>query len=390
MPAFAQKKTLTYWGTFTTARELAGYARVIALFNQKYPDIRIVAESIPSASFMGKITAAVAAQSPPSTSMFFSERRYDMVGMNGLVDLTDRINNWSARSDYSPKTWSEADVGGRYYGVPVFKYVDWMYYRKDWLAEAGLEPPKTLDDLVVVAKKLTDPSKGRFGFGLRGGASGQRELIDIIEAFGSPIVVDGQPAMKRDLAIEAVTYMSDLYLKHKVCPPSSPVNGYRPMMDAFKGGQTAIIFTNTGSLTEVQAALRPDQFGTAVRPKGPAQHINRVFNVYNGIMDPRQADAGWAWLAFWADKEAAIAMFEETGYLPATISGLNDSRIVKESVFETAVAASAFGQVRPGFPGSPGWEENIVLPEFQKVLVGASTPAAAVDAMIAGLEAAFR
>ena len=40
------------------------------------------------------------------------------------------------------------------------------------------------------------------------------------------------------------------------------------------------------------------------------------------------------------------------------------------------------------FPGSPGWERNVVLPNFQRVLLGEITPGDAVELMMAGLEAA--
>ena len=40
------------------------------------------------------------------------------------------------------------------------------------------------------------------------------------------------------------------------------------------------------------------------------------------------------------------------------------------------------------FPGSPGWERNVVLPTFQRVLLGELTPEAGVEVMMAGLEEA--
>ncbi len=40
------------------------------------------------------------------------------------------------------------------------------------------------------------------------------------------------------------------------------------------------------------------------------------------------------------------------------------------------------------FPGSPGWEGNDVLPNFQRVLLGEITPGDAIELMMAGLEEA--
>ena len=64
--------------------------------------------------------------------------------------------------------------GGKIYGVPAFTFVDWMYYRKDWFDEAGLAPPATMQDFAAAAVKFTDPAKGRYGFGMRGGPGGYK------------------------------------------------------------------------------------------------------------------------------------------------------------------------------------------------------------------------
>ena len=98
----------------------------------------------------------------------------------------------------------------------------------------------------------------------------------------------------------------------------------------------------------------------------------------------------WAWITFWADPEAAIAFLEETGYFPSSPKVAADERIVKNPLYAAAVETTTFGRLPPTFVGVAGWSETVVLPEFQKVLVGRSTPAQAVDAMMAGLENALK
>jgi multiple sugar transport system substrate-binding protein len=43
-----------------------------------------------------------------------------------------------------------------------------LYYNKEMFAKKGVEVPKTLDEMVVAAEKLTDPKEGTFGFVGRG------------------------------------------------------------------------------------------------------------------------------------------------------------------------------------------------------------------------------
>ena len=94
------------------------------------------------------------------------------------------------------------------------------------------------------------------GFSLRGGAGGFKFVHRPVSSLrGSPIVVDGKAAIDKKKAIEAVDFYVGLLTKHKVAPPSAPNDGYRQIMEAFKTGQTAMVWHHTGSLTEIQQAL---------------------------------------------------------------------------------------------------------------------------------------
>jgi ABC-type glycerol-3-phosphate transport system substrate-binding protein len=98
----------------------------------------------------------------------------------------------------------KAITPGGVYGVPAFTFIDWMYYRKDWFDQAGIAgPPRTLDEFASVARKITDPAKGRYGFGLGGGAGGTSYLFYVFGSYGCFKVADGKPALDRKGAIEA-------------------------------------------------------------------------------------------------------------------------------------------------------------------------------------------
>ena len=95
----------------------------------------------------------------------------------------------------------------------------------------------------------------------------------MMEAFGSPIVKNGKPAIDRAAAIEAVGFYAGLFVKDKVAPPSAPSDSYRQIMEAFRTGQTAMVWHHTGSLIEISQALKPGaQFSTA-HPCRPARRL---------------------------------------------------------------------------------------------------------------------
>jgi multiple sugar transport system substrate-binding protein len=380
---------LTYWHSFTSQSEFAGLARVIEQFQKANPELTVVQENIPNDDFMAKITAAILTESRPDTTMVLAERIDDLVAMSGLVDLTDRVNDWKLKDGFSDTAWQTITRDGKVYGVPAFTFVDWMYYRTDWFEEAGIEgPPKTLEEFATVAEKLTDPSKGRFGFGLRGGQGGGTYMINVLTLFGALTIEDGQAQLDRAAAIDALQWYSDLYTKQKVVPPSAPNDSYRQVMEAFRTGQTGMVWHHTGSLVEISQALKQgEQFMTAVTPAGPANNYTRVSYAYNGVMSEAQPDAAWDWVSYWGETDPEVAMLEETGYFPASKTAANDPRIGGNPIYQAAVATLDIGQPPPSFVGSNHWREDVVLPALQGVLIGSISVEQAVDAMIQGLEA---
>ena len=393
LPAFAQADvsgSVNYWHHFTSDQEFEALEDIMALFAEKYPGVTLTQENIPNADFMAKFTAAVAADSRPDTTMVAQDRFADMIGMNGLIDVTDRINAWEIKSSFPDNTWEGVTADGKIYGVPAFTFVNWMYYRKDYFDEAGIaEPPKTLAEFREAAIKLTDTSKGRYGFGLRGGGGGQGYVVDMLQGFGSPIIdADGKAAIDRDKAIEAIKFWSDLFTVDKVVPPSAPGDSFRQIMEAFKTGQTAMVWHHTGSLADLQATLG-DKLGTAVMPAGPAANLSDVSYLYNGIMKADNLDAAWAWISFWGEPDPAIALLEKTGYFPASTAVTSDPRITGNPLYTAAAESLKIGHLPPNFIGFPDWSANVALPAYQKVLVGDATVEQAVDEMIDGLNKAL-
>ncbi len=393
VPALAQSKVagkINYWHHFTSDSEFQGLEQVMALFAKKYPDVQLTQENIPNADFMAKFTAAVAADTRPDTTMIAAERLADMVGMNGLIDITDRVNNWELKKFFPANRWDGVTVDGKIYGVPAFTFIDWMYYRVDYFKEAGIEkPPTTFAEFQDAAIKLTDASKGRYGFGMRGGGGGQGYIVDMIESFGSPIVVDGKAAIDKAKAVDAIRAYSELFTKYKVVPPSAPNDSYRQIMEAFETGQTAMVWHHTGSLAEVQGRLG-DKFMSAVKPAGTAANITRISYLYNGLMKTGNADAAWAWVSFWGENDPTIAFLDKTGYFPASEAVATDPRITQNKLYAAALDALKIGRLPPSFIGYSDWSQNVVLPSFQKVLVGDLTVEKAVDEMMSGLEKALK
>nr|WP_235971068.1 extracellular solute-binding protein [Palleronia pontilimi] len=93
-------------------------------------------------------------------------------------------------ADFHTAGWTAAHWGGRAYGVPAQTTPELLFYRRDLFADAGLEPPRTTDDLLVAAKTLHQPHRGRYGIAwnaARGTALGHTVLMAMAD-FGQPVL----------------------------------------------------------------------------------------------------------------------------------------------------------------------------------------------------------
>ncbi|MEO8758919.1 MAG: extracellular solute-binding protein [Devosia sp.] len=389
--ALAQSASINYWHTFTSQSEQAGLTAVLDLFKTAHPDVAVTPENIPNPEFMAKITAAVVGNARPDVTMVASERFEDLLAMGALIDLTDRVAAWDRRKDFDDKRFASITKDGKIYGVPAFTFVDWGYYRKDWFDEAGLAPPTTYDEFRNAAIKLTDASKGRYGFGLRGGPGGQNFVVNVMEAFGSPVKKpDGTIGLERDIVVKALDWYAGLLVKDHAVPPSAANDGFQQIITGFQTGQTAMIWHHTGSYQDIASKLKPGvEFGTFAIPAGPVNRVARLAYSYNTITKQEDADAAWEWIKFWGEPDAAVAFLDKTGYFPASTVAAADQRIVGNPMYKPAADTLGFGIPQPSFPGAAGWAQNTVLPALQQILIGQATPEVAADQIIAGLAAAI-
>lgn len=378
---------VSYWHTFTSDTEFKGEADVEKLFAAQYPDVKLDVLGVPNPNFMAKITNAISGKAAPDTTLMSMSWFADVQAMGALEDITERVNQWEYKDTFPDYAWKAVTRNGKIYAVPSFMFIDWMYYRKDWAQELGLNgPPKTWDEFRMYAKKMTDPGKGRIGFSMRGGAGGESYAVLMMMQNGVKLVDDsGKPAIDRTKAVEAIKYWVELATKDKVVPDSAPNDSFNQIMTAFKTGKTGMIFHHTGSLKEIVDALG-DKVATAKIPAGPASPLSFVSPSYNamykGVKNP---DAAWKWMEFWALPDASIKFLENTGYFPANTKVAQDQRITSNPMYQPAVDALKTGVVAPSFPGYAGWTAQVIRPAVQQALLGQITPEQATDQIIAGL-----
>jgi multiple sugar transport system substrate-binding protein len=146
------------------------------------------------------------------------------------------------------------------YGVPSQTTPELMFYRKDWFAGAGLEPPNTAEQVIASARHFHNPQQGRYGVAwnaARGTALGHTFMMTCA-AFGQPVIAipeiaggfdadhlersDLRPTLNTDRALAAADYLMQLL---DYSPPDILTMSWYERVRPFAEGKVAMAYGYT-------------------------------------------------------------------------------------------------------------------------------------------------
>ncbi|MFI8927458.1 ABC transporter substrate-binding protein [Streptomyces sp. NPDC053474] len=223
----------------------------------------------------------------------------DQIRGGQVVDVTDLLDG--VKDDFNPVVLAPKTYDGRIWAIPQVVDMQLLYYRKSLLADAGVEPPRTLDALVDAAKELTDKkTKGLFlgndgGAGVLGGTP--------LYAAGLTLVTDdGKVGFDDPAAARALAKVRELY-RAKALLLGAPSDWSDP--SAFVQGLTAMQWSGLWALPAVKKALG-DDFGVLAFPAdGPGGKPAVPVGAYGAAVSARtkHKDAAKEYVKWlWVDK----------------------------------------------------------------------------------------
>ena len=145
------------------------------------------------------------------------------------------------KGDYVDAAVNYATIDGKWWGIPLDIHPLIMYYNKDLFAEAGIEqPPTNMEEFLDAAKKLTDSSKGQWGYVVPTLWPQQFIFPTLIYQQGADLVdAEGKPNLNSPEAVKALTFLKSLIYEHKVSPENVAQDGE---VKLFLQGKNAIQF----------------------------------------------------------------------------------------------------------------------------------------------------
>jgi multiple sugar transport system substrate-binding protein len=261
--------------------------------------------------------------------------------LSGFEDLNKFVPQIGGASAYAPGIWKTTQVVGKpgVWGVPWFTEARAIYYRKDALAKAGVDPKTaftdwnafkaTLEKLKAVKEINGQPIKPFGGPGKKAFDLVHNLAPFIWSAGGQELTPDDKKsAIASPQAEQGVQFYTDL-IKDGVFDTSALEKDGQGVEDMFKGGQLAVWI---GGPWVLQAATRPDDkvwsaaarknVGVAPLPKGPSGKAYAFVGGSNLMMykTAKNKDAAWAVIKYLSQDSTQKAYADLMGMFPARLA----------------------------------------------------------------------
>lgn len=339
-PSGGKKVTIEYW-QYTFDSKLKTVDELIKRFEAKNPDIKVEHKNFPYENFQQKVTASVPAGTGPDVVTLFYGWLPKYIAGEYIQPLPEKYFPADKIANEFASVVEASKLDGKYWSLPTGVRSLALIWNKDLFKAAGLDPekpPKTLDEFVDMAKRLTirDASGKLIQEGFAFNTSGQghswfREVllpqygVEILSKDGKTVQWNAKPE-----AYEAFKWFTDLSKVNKV----GEIGFYDDDNKAFTSGKAAM--TIDGSFRLGNYKTMPDlNIGVAELPLPSANSTKVNFASYWTHAITKQAagdklDAAAKFLQYLTSEEAMELWLTEVGELPARKSFAAREDLVKD------------------------------------------------------------
>jgi len=335
-----------------------------------------------------KVIAALASKTLPDGGLIPAAPLFTCREGNYLIEEYIKGPEGLDIEDFWPVLWDYNKYMGedRICSLPFNNSTLVMYYNKELLAQAGLDPdkpPQTWDELVEMAKQIKEKMPDVWPIETKSPDWWLKALI--LQNGGQIVTPDASaPAFASEAGYGALEWWKSL-IDEKLMPPAQ----HKGARDLFIAGKVAFLFTSTGHVGTVMKGAQ-FEWNTAPLPK------NKQFGATVGgaalAMFPstkEREDATWKFLKWLLSPKNCIKFTVGTGYVPIRKSIL-ESPEIKKLFEEKPQYKAGFEQLEIASTYPHFWEmgmmDSLFRKAIEKVELGEATPKEALDEAAAELE----
>ena len=380
---------IEYWQYFFDARVTA-MDQLIEMFEAENPGIKVIHNSdIPYDDFRDKIATSVPAGVGPDVATLFYGWQVAWIDAGYIVPLpeeyfpTDMVNN-----EFSPMVQASF-FDGKLYSLPTAVRTLALFYNKDLMEAAGLDPnspPTTLTELeeqaVQCTKKDADGNYEIEGFVVEMDGQAHHWFREVLlRQFGQdPYSADDTQVLWN--ASDAGYAAWQELLKFETELQTGDNDLFDGATQAFLNGQACFHIDGSFRLGSI-ASNAPDlNFGVVELPEHNG--VKSTFGSYwtHGITtkaaaDPARLDASIKFLQFITSPEAGALWVQIVGELPAQLEAANNPDLVADEKLGAFAAGLPYAHAT--FFVNEADNRQALIDAYDMVLLGGEDPKVALD-----------
>ncbi|MBE2315044.1 sugar ABC transporter substrate-binding protein [Solirubrobacter sp. CPCC 204708] len=360
-------------------------------FEAANPGTKVDIQFVPWAQAHDKFVTAIAGGKVPDVAEMGTTWTPEFADQGALLEQPG-----IGDGEYVSSLVDAATLNEKVYGKPWYAGARSLIYRKDMLEKAGVEPPKTWDEMTAAAKAIKEKNKGVYPVGFTG-LSEHMYLPTIWQAGGEIATQEGdtwKSALNSPQAAEAIDWYSSFYKEGYV--PKAAVGWEEPdAQTAFINGDVAMLIAGGWGYNSI-IATKPEleeKIGTALTPTGPSGKGTAFAGGSHLVQftESGNHELGAAFIDFMLQPDQLNKFTGEIGFLPGTTAGIEASGYLEDPqrkpFAEQLLKASAV------YPPSPKWGglegANIFDGQIQKVMKGEQAAQDAVAELATKMDEEF-
>ena len=382
------------WSASPIAGSGANDTRTVLInsFEKKYPNIHVTLVSAPTNTDTNRATLATEISGGSATpDVFMGDVIWPaQFGAHQLaVPLSDYLPQ-SYFAQFAPGLVQGASYKGKVYGSPLFEDQGFMYYRKDLLAKAGLQPPTTWEQLESDAKTLVSKHLVKYGFVWQGASyEGLTcNFMEYLTSAGGTATNTGYTKATLDspAAVKAVTFMRSL-VTSGVTPAAVSTFQEAQSMSIFAAGDAGFLrnwdYAYSNATTPATGKLTTSQVGVEPMPAFAGQPTPGYSNIggWNMYINPhsKNINLDLTFIKYLASPEAQTILATKYSEIPTTTVVRNSPQVKSVNPVLAIITKTKLVPRPAGTPNYPALSTAIYT-NVNAALAGSASPAAAMSA----------
>ncbi|PJJ73633.1 multiple sugar transport system substrate-binding protein [Diaminobutyricimonas aerilata] len=368
------REEVVMWGSWS-GDQVAQLNEQAGAFNDSQDEYRVkyVAQELVEE----KLLTAIAGGQVPDVVLWDRYNTSLYAPKGALQPIDELVEEDSVDLDaFYQEALGELEVDGELYGLPLLVDNRSLYYNKQILAEAGVTPPTTWDELLTAAEALTVREGGklqRAGF-----------MLDDPGLFNMYLWQAGGDLLNDDetkVEFNSEQGLQVLDFWQRLLDAGVYEQGFGDGIDAFAEGRTAMRLDGPWQLSTYDK-VEGLEYGVVQPPAGPNGDKGAGMGGF-GLVIPqgaKNAEGAWEFMKWWATQpENGVNFAKIAGWIPANIEAANDPYFTEDEHLAGFIQTLEYARVRPSVSGYSDVEGKALIPALEKYLSGEIDAQTALD-----------